>query len=88
MAKSRKPEIEEVEEVEDVTTTEETAPETAEVAEVAVVSSTTKQRKVIGLRDHTCRIGNDNVYVEKDKETIISETAAFLLAKQGILVIK
>lgn len=57
-------------------------------ADKAVVVSEEKTRRVLGLKDHDCKIGFTRIFIQKGKETNVSVNAAHLLSKQGIVVIR
>ena len=61
---------------------------TLEIAPVAEVQSAEVMKKVTGQQDHTCRIGHENIVIEKGKDCSIPENAAFILSKQGIVIIR
>ncbi len=93
--KNESPKAEELDNtaVEETTEVNETPEESAiapvsEAKVVAAVTSNVKTRRVLGLQNHQCTIGNQRVIIEKNVETEISVDAATILSRAGKVLIK
>ncbi len=61
----------------------ESAEQNLEVSELAPISKPEPTVKVRGVSNHKCRIGNNDIIIEKDKETRLTSCEAMILQGAG-----